>query len=298
MNRRRLLVALAASLPFGVRAQRKPRRVALFSATSAPGWEDLRDALDGSGLVFDARSSEGRFGELDKLAAELVGARPDIILAHETPCVAAAAKATQRIPIVMAPASEQVRSANITGLVVDAARYAAGVVGLVRDLKPNARRIALVANADDPSSRALLNSLNQAAARIRVPIGIARVRSADDYEAAFAQWDRLRVQVVIVGPTADAKRSAALALRYRLPAIALADGFVEARGLAAYSIRFGEAARKAASYVERILRGARPRDLPVEQLSAFQLALNLKTASAIELELPDGLLTRADAVIQ
>lgn len=253
------------------------------------------DVLEDSGIPFEARSANGRFGELDKLAVEVVRARPDVIVAHETPAVLAAAKATRRIPIVMAPASEPVSGANVTGLVVDSARYAAGVIGLVRDVKANARRIALLANAGDPSSRALLNTLNQAAARIRVPVGIALVRSADDYEAAFAQWDRLRVQVVIVGPTVDAKRAAELAQRFRLPAVSVANGFVEAGGLASYSISSRETARKTATYVERVLQGAWP---PVEQLAAFELALNLKTARTIEVELPDSLLTRADGVIQ
>ncbi|HWI38873.1 MAG TPA: ABC transporter substrate-binding protein [Burkholderiales bacterium] len=297
MNRRRLLTALAAAaLPFGVSAQRKPRRVALLSATATP--DDLREAIAALKLTVDARSAAGRFTQLEKLAAEAVRAKPDVIVAHETPAVAAAAKATERIPIVMAPASERVDGANITGLVVDGTRYAAGVLNLVREVKGNARRIALLANGDDPSSRALLASLNQAAARIRVPVGVARVRGADDYEAAFAQWDRLRVQVVIAGPTADLKRAAELALRYRLPAIALASGFVEAGGLASYSVRARDIVRRVPGYVERILNGIRPRDLPVEPLGVFELAVNLKTARAIEIDLPDGLLGRADAVIQ
>ena len=258
----------------------------------------MRDALEGPGLAIDARSAGGRFGELDKLAAEVVRMRPDVIVAHEVPSVAAAAKATQRIPIVMAPASERIAGPNITGLVADSARQAAGIIGLGRDLKPNARRIALLANADDPSSRALLNTLNQAAARIRVPVGIALVRSADDYEAAFAQWDRLRVQVLIVGPTAHAKRSAELAQRFRLPAVSVADGFVEAGGLASYAISSRETARKTATYVERILKGARPSELPVEPIGTFDLSLNLKTATALDLEFPDGVLARANAVVQ
>jgi putative ABC transport system substrate-binding protein len=298
LNRRRLIVALAAALPFGVSAQRKPGRVALLSATSANSWADLKDALEGSGVVVDVRAAEGRFAQLEKLAADVVRAKPDVIVAHETPAVAAAAKATQRIPIIMAPASERVDGANITGLVVDGARYAAGVVNLVREVKGNARRIALLANGDDPSSRGLLVSLNQAASRIRVPVGVARVRGADDYEAAFAQWDRLRVQVVIVGPTADLKRAAELALRYRLPAIALESGFVEAGGLLSYCASPREIARSTTTCVQRIINGARPRDLPVEQLASFEMAVNLRTARAIEIDLADGLLGRADAVIQ
>jgi putative ABC transport system substrate-binding protein len=268
----------------------------LLSATATS--EDLREAIEALKAAVDVRSAEGRFALLEKLAAEAVRAKPDIVVAYETPAVAVAAKATQRIPIVMAPAFERVDGANVTGLVVDSARYAAGVVNLVRDVKGNARRVALLANADDPSSRALLASLNQAAARIRVPVGVARVKTADDYEAAFAQWERLRLQVVLVGRTADARRAADLALRYRLPAIALGSGFVEAGGLASYSIDIKEVARRTASYVERILNGAQPGGLAVEPLAAFQLALNLRTARALELDLADALLSRADAVLQ
>ena len=113
MNRRRLLIALAAAaLPSSVSAQRKPRRVALLSATTAAALADLKDALDGSGVVVDVRSAEGRFTQLEKLAADAVRAKPDVIVAHETPAVAAAAKATQRIPIIMAPASEQWTALN------------------------------------------------------------------------------------------------------------------------------------------------------------------------------------------
>ena len=198
----------------------------------------------------------------------------------------------------MAPAFERVDGAIVTGLVVDRTRCAAGVINLVRDVKGNARRVALLANADDPSARALLASLNQAATRIRVPVGVARVRTADDYEAAFAQWERLRLQVVLVGPTTDTRRAAELALRYSLPAIGLGNGFVEAGGLASYAISSRELSGRTVTYVERILNGARPHDLPVGQLGAFQLALNLKTARMLEVDLPDALLGRADALLQ
>jgi len=171
-------------------------------------------------------------------------------------------------------------------------------VSLIRELKPNARRIALLANADDPSTRPLLGALNQAAARLRVPVGVTRARTADDYEAAFAQWDRLRLQALIVHATADKTRTAQLATRYAIPAVALSNGFVDAGGLMSYSENPRELGRKAASYVERILKGATPAGLPVEPVTRFDLALNLKTARALELEFPDGMLARADAVIQ
>jgi len=258
----------------------------------------LRDELDGTGIQFDMRSAEGRFDRLEKLAIELVGAKPDVIVAHETHAVAAAAKATQRIPIVMAAASEALSAPNVTGLTINAAQVGTRILELIRELKSNARRIAVLANADDPSNRAFLAAMNQAAGRLRVPVGISRVRTAADYETAFAQWERLRLQALIVHPTVDFRRSAQLALQYKVPAIAVGSGFVEAGGLMSYSENPRELGRRAARYVERILKGAKPADLPVEPLKRFDLALNLKTARAIELEFPDGVLARADAILQ
>ena len=249
-------------------------------------------------MAFDVRSAEGKFGALEKLAAEIVRARPDVIVAHETPAVVAAAKATQRIPIVMAPAWEPVSAANVTGLAVNSAQVAARVIDLIRELKSNARRIAILANADDPSNRAFVNAMNQAAGRMRVPVGMSRVRTPDDYEAAFAQWERLRLQALIVHPSVDLKRAAELALRDRVPAIALASGFVEAGGLMSYAESSREVGRSAARYVERLLKGAKPAELLVEPVKAFDLALNLKTARAIDVELPDSILARADALVQ
>jgi putative ABC transport system substrate-binding protein len=290
-------VALGA-LPFHALAQRKARRVALLSATTAPQWAVLRDELEGSAIQFDVRSADGRFDRLDKLASDIVRAKPDVIVAHETAAVAAAAKATQRIPIVMAAAAERPAAANVTGLSINAVEVAGRVIQLIRELKSNARRIAVLANADDPSSRAFLAAMNQASARIRVPIGISRVRAADDYDAVFAQWERLRLQALIVTPSVDKRRAAQLALQYRVPAIAVAGGFVEAGGLMSYSENPRDLGRRAAGYVERILKGAKPAEVPIEPVTKYDLALNLRTARAIEVELPDGLLGRADAVLQ
>ena len=290
-------------MPFGAAAQRKPRRVALLSVGSVGQWGSLRDALEAlrTDIVYDARSADGRFDQLEKLAMDVVRSRPDVIVAHDTPAVMAARKATTRIPIVMAPGADA--GGNVTGVTVNAVQVAERVVQLIREVKSNARRIALLANADDPSTRVFASTLNQAATRIRVPVGVTRVRTADDYEAAFAQWERLRLQALIVHPSVDKARAAELALRYRVPAIALAfgldeAGFVEAGGLMSYSASPRELGRKTAGFVDRILKGAKPATLPVEQLTAFHLALNLKTARALEVEFSDGVLARADAVLQ
>lgn len=258
----------------------------------------MRDELEAAGIQVDVRSADGKFGELEKIAADIVRTRPDVIVAHESAAVAAASKATPRIPIVMASTFEAASAPNVTGLVINTQHVGGRIVELARELKSNARRIAVMANADDPSNRAFLNAMNQAAARFRVPIGIARVRTPDDYEAAFAQWERLRLQALIVHPSVDLKRTAQLALQNKLPTIALTSGFVEAGGLMAYAENPRELGRRAAGYVERILKGAKPAQLPVEPLAKYDLAVNLKTARALEIELSDGLLGRADAIIQ
>ena len=283
-------------MPFHALAQKKTRRVALLSATTPPHWAALRDELEG--VELDVRSAEGQPARLERLAVEAVRAKPQVIVAHETAAVAAAAKATQRIPIVMAAAAEPVAAANVTGLSINAAQVAGRVIELIRELKSNARRIAILASADDPSSRAFVSAMNQASARIRVPVGVARVRTAEDYDAAFAQWERLRLQALIVAPNVDKRRAAQLALQYRVPAIAVTGGFVEAGGLMSYAENPGALARRAASYVERLLKGARPAELPVEPVTKYDLAINLKTARAMELELSESVLSRADAIVQ
>jgi putative ABC transport system substrate-binding protein len=279
-----------------VRAQRKARRVALLSPTGTAQRFALRDGLSAPDIVAEERSAG--FDQLEKLAAELARGRPEVIVAQGTAATVAAAKATARIPIVMAPSWEPVSAGNVTGLLVNAVQVAARLIELIRELKSNARRIALLASADDPSNRAFLAAMNQAASRIRVPIGISRVRKAEDYEAVFAQWDRLRLQALVVHPSADTKRAAALATRYKLPAIGLSSGFVEAGGLMSYTESARPLIRRTVTYVERILKGAKPAVLPVESLGEFDLALNLKAARTLELEFPDGVLGRADAILQ
>lgn len=286
----------AAALSLPVRAQRK-RRVTLLSVEAPEHWLFLREALEGPGVTFDVRSAAGRFDQLEKLAVDAVRARADVIVAHGTAAVMAAKKAAARIPIVMAAAGEAMAGGNVTGVALDEARLAMRIFDLVRELKSNARRIAMLANADDPSAHAFVVMLNQAAARARVPVGMSRVRTAGDYEAAFEQWERLRLQALVMHSSVDPARAAQLALRYRVPAIGMASGFVDVGGLLSCSANPGEIGRRAAGYVERLLKGAKPAELPVQRLTQFDLALNLKTARALELEFPDGVLARADAVI-
>jgi putative ABC transport system substrate-binding protein len=288
--------------------------VALLAATQPPYWPAFRDALsrigyrEGKDVQFDVRLADGNNDLLDKLAADLVRSKPELIVAYQTPAVAAAKKATSVIPIVMAPAGDPVGTGlvaslarpggNVTGMAANTAEVAGKMLQLIRELKPSARRIAVLANATDAFAKPFLAELQFAAAKLRITLGVALVRGPADYEAVFAEWDRLTVQALIVQPSLARTRAVDLALRYRIPAIAPTTAFAEAGGLMSYSSSLNETADKAASFVDRILRGAKPADLPVEQPTLFELALNLRTAKAIDVEFPDSLIARADALIQ
>lgn len=302
-------------LPVSARAQGKRRRVVILSPINAPEiWDLFRSAMrelghaEGRDIVLEARSADGKPDLLDRLAAEIVRSRPDVIVASQTPSVVAAKKATSTIPIVMAPAGDPVGTGlvaslarpggNVTGLGASTAEIAGKLLQLVREVKTDARRVGVLANAQDAFTKPFIAGLQSAASKLRMTLGVEQVRRAEDYEAIFAQWDKLRVQAVVVQPSLARPRAIELALRYRMPAFSPSLTFVEAGGLMSYSSSLKETARKAAVYVDRILKGARPADLPVEQPTVFELAVNLKTAKAIELDIPESLWARADILIQ
>lgn len=314
-GRRRLIVALgAAALGTGARAQTRARRVTMLSLQDPPHWNTFREAMrslgyhEGKDLILESRSADNAAAALASLAAQTIAAKTDVIVAYGTPAVVTAKKATSKIPIVMAPAGDPVGSGlvaslarpggNVTGMASNTAEVAGKMLQLIREVKPGARRVAVLANADDPFTKAFLAELHDAAARIRMTLGVSRVRAPADYEQAFAEWQHLSVQALVVQPSVARNRAIELASRYRIPAIAPITAFAEAGGLMSYASSLKETARKAASFVDRILKGARPADLPVEQPTVYELVLNLKTARALELEFPDSLIARADAVIQ
>jgi putative ABC transport system substrate-binding protein len=296
-TRRRLLIALAA-LPISVRAQNKTRRVGLLSLAGSRQLSYVRDALQESGMLVEARSADGKLELLDPLAAELGRTKVELIVAHEWPAVLAARKAMPRIPVVAAPAGDPA-AMGATGVTAVGVEAAPKILDLIREIKTNARRVGLLADANDPFTRTFQAQLSKAAAaRIRMTVGVALVKSAREYDAAFAEWDRLQLQAVIVHSSLSRPRAVELARSYRIPAIGTSAAFVEAGGLMAYSASAKEVGRRAATFVDRILKGERPAELAVAQPKSYELALNLRAARAIELEVPDALLARADALLQ
>lgn len=300
MNRRRrfLLQLGLAALPAAALAQRAtPHRVGLLSLEDPEPYAGLlRDALQ-SDAVLDVRSAAGKAEALSKLAIELARSKVEVIVAHEAPAVAAARTASPVIPIVMAP-GERVPATNVTGIAAASGLIAAKMLENIRDVRTRMRRIAVLANRNDPFTKGFLAPLQEAAGRMRLGLGIALVADAAQMERAFAEWDKLRVQAVVVQPSLPRNRAIELASRYRIPTVAPMRAFVEAGGLMSYSYNPADIARQAAGFVERLLRGAKPVDLPVEQATSFELGLNLKTATALGLELPDSLLARVDVIVQ
>jgi putative ABC transport system substrate-binding protein len=283
----------------------------------SPGWQEFwrvfREALlqlgfvEGQNIRFEFRSDEGQASRLPELAAELVHLKVDIIVTWFTPAARAAKQATSEIPIVMALAGNPVETGlvqslarpggNVTGMAGVGAELAGKSVELIRDMVPSARRVAALANAPDPFSKPFLEQIRLAGTATGTTIDAIMIHSADDLEAAFPAFDKERPDAVLVQASLPTKRAAELALRYRIPAVSTSRGFVEEGGLMSYSWG-SDPYRRAAAFVDKILKGAKPADLPVEQPTRFELVINMKTANALGLTIPPAFLARADEVIE
>ncbi len=272
--------------------------------------EGLRELgyVDGQTVRFDFRSAEGKPDALPQLAAELVRAKVDVIITNQTPAAIAAKHATAEIPIVMAPAGDPVG----TGLVTSLARPGGNVTGLsganaelvgknlelIRESLPAVRRVAVLANANDPFSGPFVEQLQIAAQRLGIPLRLFMIGRPDELDASLTQASSDGADAVIVQPSLSRRRAAELALKLRLPTISPTRPFTEEGGLLSYSASNEDLFRKAAYYVDRILKGSRPADLPIQQPTKFELAINLKTAKALGITIPPSLLARADDVIE
>jgi putative tryptophan/tyrosine transport system substrate-binding protein len=242
------------------------------------------------------------------LAAELVRLKVDIIVTWFTPTALAARQATHEIPIVMAETGDPVGTGlvaslprpggNVTGMAAATAELAGKCVQLIRDMLPSARRVTALANATDPFSKPFLEQIELGGEATGTTINPVRISSSEEFETAFASMEKDRPDAVIVQPSLPTIRAAELALKHRVPAVSVPRWFAEGGGLMSYSPRFVVLFRKAAVYVDKILKGAQPADLPVEQPTHFELIINMKTAKALGIDVPPTLLARADEVIE
>jgi putative ABC transport system substrate-binding protein len=300
----------------------KVARVGLLASsteeTFAPNVKVLRRSLqdlgwvEGQNLTIESRYARERYDQLPDLAASLVKLEVDVIVALAAPATQAAKRATTTIPIVF----ETLGDAVTTGLVSSLARPGGNVTGwsgfapelsgkrleLIREILPAATRVALLANRANAATTAVLRTTEAAAALLRMELRVADVHTPAALNAAFETIVRQRAEAFVVAADpmlfSQRRRIVELAARHRLPAVYEFRLFVELGGLLSYGPESFERFRRAAAYVDRILRGARPGDLPVEQPSTFELVLNLHTASRLGLTIPPSVRLRADHAIE
>jgi putative ABC transport system substrate-binding protein len=318
-------VALAVALftvCFSAQAQKpaKIHRIGYLAARSSPEPRDegfrqgLRDLgyIEGKNIAIEYRYARGKIEELAGFVAEMVRLKVDVIVATGTPAAQRAKQATSVIPIVIAIGDDPVEmgliaslahpGGNVTGVTTLATELRGKMLELLKEVVPRLTRIAVLWSPVDP--RFVLNfKESEAAARsLGLQLQSLEVRGPDELESAFraATKERAEALIMLRAPVINAhlKRIADMAIKSRIPAIHDDSVFVEAGGLISYGTDFPHLYRRAAHYEDRILKGTKPADLPVEQPTRFELTVNLKTAKQIGLTIPQRVLTRADRVIK
>jgi putative ABC transport system substrate-binding protein len=309
---------LAAPLAAAAQPAGKVFRVGYLS-TAGSVFEPFRQGLrelgyvEGQNLMLEARLAHGRLDRLAALADELVGTRPDVIAAVSSPAIRATRQATTTIPIVMAfSGDDPVRhgfvktlarpGGNITGIAMIADELTGKRVALLKEMLPRATRLAVLTQIDHPAAASQTKTAQRTAKSLGIEMDVAPVHNSQEYEAAFSAIVKQRASglFVVSNPTffGDQERLAALATRNRLPMMCEWREMAEAGCLMAYGPIISDLYRRAAEYVDKILKGAKPADLPVEQPTKFELVINLKTAKALGLTIPPALLAQADQVIE
>src|SRR6266705_2081437 len=326
MRRRDLIKGIAGSTlswPLAAVAQiAKVRQIGLlspFTRSDAAPWNQallkgLRDlgCIDGKNIAFEYRYSEGNNDRLPELIADLVRLKVDIIVTSVTNDALAAKNATREIPIVMVAAGDPVA----TGIVASLARPGGNITGLsqmnpeligkrlelLKEIVPELSSVAVLWNPEDPISILGWQEIQLPARKLAVEAHSLKVRSPGDLDKAFDEAARTRVGALVIMPNpvfvTNLKRIADFAAQSRLPSIFHLREFAEAGGLVSYGVDRSDLFRRAATYADKILKGANPADLPIEQPTKFELVINLKTAKALGLGVPPSLLARADEVIQ
>jgi putative ABC transport system substrate-binding protein len=322
MQRREFITLLggaAAAWPPAARSQ--PSKVVRIGAlyiglADAESFKkELRDGLrelgyvEGQNIAFEFRSAEGKLDRLPELASELVRLKVDVIVALYVPSALAAKQATREIPIVII-AAEPIETGivaswarpggNITGVALMSAPLIGKCVELFRDMLSATRRIAVLTNAADPLFAKLVVNQVELSGRITgIEIMPIAVRGPDqELNTAFATIARERADAAIIQGSLSTKHIADLALEHRLPTASTTRGFVDAGGLMSYGADGPAMFRHSAKFVQRILQGRQPNDLPIEQPTKFELAVNLRTAKAMGLIIPETFLLRADALLE
>jgi putative ABC transport system substrate-binding protein len=269
--------------------------------------------VDGQNIAIEYRFAEGRLERLPELAVELVRLKVDVILATSSPPALAAKNATRTIPIVMATSADPVGlglvaslawpGGNVTGLSFSVGLDVAGKeLELLKETVPNVRRVAVLSNSGNPGNALALENVKTRARSLGVQLQILEARGPNELESAFKAMARERAEAFLVIPDSvfgfHRDRIQELAAKNRLPAMYGLREHTEAGGLMSYAVDLRDSLRRSATYVDKILKGAKPADLPIEQPTKYELIINLKTAKALGLTIPPSVLARADEVIE
>jgi len=314
-----LLGGAAAAWPLAARAQqpKSVSRVGILTQASAPIEEAFRQGLrdfgyvEGQNVVVEYRSFAGKTDRLAELAAELIAAKVDVIFAAGSEATSAARQKTTTIPIVMAStnpvglgfvASLAKPGGNVTGLSLLGPEVSGKRLQLLKEMIPGVAKIAVLWNPNDPGAAFSLRETQAAAETLSVKLQILQAHDVDAFDSAFraAIKEGSEAAVLLPAPlmSRNAARIADLAMSRRLPTLFFSEEAVKSGGLISYGANLVAIYRRAAYFVDRILKGAHPADLPVEQPTKFELAINLQTARALGLDVPPTLLALADEVIE
>jgi len=321
MNRKFVCLALCALLSaLCISAQAQPAkkvfRVGILENVASPRTEAFRQGMRELGYVEGQNISvEARFGPDERLfglATELVKLNVDVIFAPNTNAIQAAKKATRTIPIVMAVPSDAIGSGfvaslarpggNITGLTSIFAEVSAKRLELFKEALPKLTRVAVLADSSRPWHSSVVRALEESARSLRMMLQIVEVQRAEDLAHASSSITRHRAEALFLAPNpvffVERKKLADFAAQYRLPSNCVSAEFAAAGCLIAYGADSADLYRRAATYTDKILKGTKPADLPVEQPTKFEFVINLKTAKQIGLTIPPNVLARADKVIR
>jgi ABC-type uncharacterized transport system substrate-binding protein len=318
------LCALFFSLCFSVQAQqpKKVPRIGYMSlqsrASESARVEGFRQGLrdlgyvEGKSILIEYRWAEGKSDRLSELAAEMVRLKVDVIVAAGSPAALSAKQATRTIPIVFPLHGDPVG----TGLVASLARPGGNITGLtslgleiggkrlelLKEAVPHLSRVAVLSNANNPDHGSVLNDVKAAAVSLGLQLQPLEVKGPDEFESTISTVSKMRAQALLLLPdemfNTHRGQVAALAVKSRLPTIFYNSDWAKDGGLMSYGVDVPDMFRRAATYVDKILKGAKPADLPVEQPTKFELVINLKTAKQIGLTIPPNVLARADKVIK
>lgn len=329
MNRRKLLAALglgalAEALPALAQQKGKVWRIGFLAPRSRPTAADpdvysafpqgMRELgyVEGKHFVIEWRFADGKFERLPGLAAELVKMKVDVIVAAGTAATQMAQRATTTIPIVIAASVDPVGSGfvkslarpggNITGLSLATSDFSPKHLELLMTAVPKLSRVAVLVNPDNSAHPGVLKSVQAAAQKLGVQVLPVTARTPEDIERGFAMMKRERAEAVIVAADAffvlQRRQIVELALKHRLASMATNREYAAAGGLMSYGQNVADFYRRAATFVDKILKGAKPGDLPIDQPTIFELVINRKTAKTLGITIPQELLLRADRVIE